>query len=202
MSETGHALPPVAAVVTHPVADFDAWKAAFDAHEPARRASGIVGHHINRAEDDPNLVTVYFAVVDPDKVAAFAESDDLVRAMQEAGVTGPPEIMMMTPVRQSIVWDRELPAMIVTHSVTDFDHWLEGYDAAAELRTSKGIIGHAANRSLDDPSLVVVYHQAESFATLRAFLEAPEPRRAMEEAGVSSEPAVAFFTGGWAKQYE
>jgi hypothetical protein len=33
---------------------------------------------------------------------------------------------------------------------------------------------HAANRSIDEPDLVTVYHQAESFDTLRSFLANPE----------------------------
>ena len=66
--------------------------------------------------------------------------------------------------------------MILSHSVADFDRWLEGYDAAAALRTkSKGIIGHAANRGLGDPSLAFIYHQAESFDTLRGISSPTRP---------------------------
>lgn len=201
MSEAGQSLPPAAVVVTHPVADFDQWKAGFDDHEPERKASGMLGHHLNRAEDDPNLVSIYLAVSDMDAAKAFADSAELAEKMQEVGVTGPPEMTWMTPVREAVVWDRELPAFLLSHTVADFDAWLEAYDAADALRTSAGIIGHAANRSLDDPSLAVVYHQAESFDDLRGFLSDPELKAAMEDAGVTSEPEVTFHTGGWAKMY-
>jgi hypothetical protein len=197
----GQSLPPAAAFVVHRVADFDAWKAVFDEHEPARRAAGILGHHINRGEDDPNVISIYLAVSDLDAAKAFASSDDLKNIMQSGGVTGPPEISWMTPVRESVAWEGEHPAFIVEHQVADFDRWLEGYDEADDLRRGNGIVGHAANRSLDDPSLAIVYHQADSFATLRAFLEAPAVRDAMQAAGVVSEPEVTFHTGGWAKQY-
>ncbi len=195
-------LPPAAVLLTHPVADFDTWKAGFDEHEPARRAAGVLGHHINRAEEDPNLVTVYLAVQDIDKAKAFAASDDLSDVMQKFGVTAPPHVTWVTPVREAIVWDRQLPAFLFRHTVADFDRWLEGYDAAAELQKSKGIIGHAANRSIDDPSVAIVYHQAESFDTLRAFLSDPDLEAAMKAAGVTSEPEVSFHTGGWAKIYD
>ena len=201
MSDTDQSLPPAALIIQVPVADFDTWKAGFDSNEDQRLAAGILGHHINRAEDDPNSVSVYLAVADIEKAKAFVASDDLKEKMQELGVTGPPTISWMTPVRESIVWDRELPAFIIGHTVADFDAWLEGYDAADEMRTSSGIIGHAANRSLDDPSIVVVYHQAKSFDTLRAFLDNPDLQAAMEKAGVTSEPEVSFHTGGWAKMY-
>lgn len=201
MSEAAQSLPPAALVVTHPVADFDRWKVGFDDHEPARKASGCLGHHLNRAENDPNLISIYLAVGDLDAARAFSTSAELEEKMREVGVTGPPEMAWMTPVREAVVWDRELPAFLLSHTVADFDAWLEGYDRADTLRTSAGIIGHAANRSLDDPSLVIVYHQAESFDDLRSFLADPELEAAMKEAGVTSEPEVTFHTGGWAKTY-
>ncbi len=194
-------LAPVAVVVRHTVADFDTWKAAFDADEDARRAAGVLGHHINRGTDDPNALSVYLAASDIDRARAFASSDELQAAMEAAGVTSAPKVDWMTPVREAIVWDRELPAFMLTHRVADFDAWLEGYDAADELRTSRGIIGHAANRSLEDPSVAVVYHQAESADALQAFLSDPALKAVMEGAGVISEPQVSFHTGGWSKQY-
>jgi len=194
-------LPPAAVLIQHPVADFDTWYAAFQTHEGARRANGIVGHHINRAEDDPNLVTLYLAVADLEKARAFASSDEVKAIMQGGGVTAPPEITWVTPVREAVVWDRDLPAMLVSHTVDDFDSWLDGYNQTDDLRIARGIVGHAANRSLDDPSVVFVYHQAESFDALRAFLADPELAAAMQAAGVTSEPQASFHTGGMAKMY-
>ena len=201
MPTPNSSLPPSAVVVTSRVADFDAWLAAFNSHEDVRRANGILGHHINRSEDDPNLVSVYMAVSDLDQAKAFAASDDLRERMKSAGVISAPEIMFMTPLREAIVWDRELPAMMMSHPVADFDVWLEGYDAAADFREANGIVGHAANRSLDDPSVAIVYHQAESYDALRAFLDNDELKTKIRGAGVTSAPDVQFVTGGWAKQY-
>jgi hypothetical protein len=194
-------LPPYAVLVRHQVADYDTWKAAFDQDEGARREAGVVGHHLNRAEDDPNLVSIYLALTDLDQAKAFAADDRLRDFMQSAGVTSAPEMTWMTPVREAVVWDRELPAFILSHRVADFDVWLAGYDGADELRRSRGIVGHAANRSLDDPSVAMVYHQAESFEALRTFLDDADLAAAMKEFGVVSEPEVAFQTGGSAKFY-
>ena len=201
MPENNQSLPPAAVVVRSRVADFDTWLRAFDSHEDARRAAGGLGHHINRGEDDPNDISVYMAVSDLDQAKAFSASDDLRQRMQEAGVISVPEITYMTPVREALVWDRELPAFILSHSVADFDRWLEGYDDAADLQAAEGIVGHAANRSIDDPGVAIVYHQAESFDTLRAFLANGKLQAKMQEAGVLSAPDVHFVTGGWAKQY-
>ena len=83
-------LPPAAVVVRSRVADFDIWLAAFDSHEDVRRAAGILGHHINRAEDDPNDVSIYLALSDLDKAKAFSASDDLRQRMQRPGSSAPP----------------------------------------------------------------------------------------------------------------
>jgi len=201
MPDNNQSLPPAAVVVRSRVADFDTWLTAFDSHEDVRRGAGILGHHINRAEDDPNDISLYMALSDLDKAKAFAASDDLRQRMLAAGVISVPEITYMTPVREAIVWDRELPAFILSHSVADFDRWLQGYDAAADLQKTEGIVGQAANRSVDDPKVAIVYHQAESFDTLRAFLANDKLKAKMQEAGVISAPDVQFVTGGWAKQY-
>lgn len=194
-------LPPAAVMVVHEVDDFDRWKSAFDDHKPLRIDGGIIGHHINRAEEDPNLISTYLAVSDLARAQAFGQSEELRSAMHEAGVIGRPELTWMTPVCQSVVWDRQLPAALVTHGVADFDAWLAGYESADALRSENGIIGHAANRSIDDSATVVVYHQAESFDALRAFLGLPELKAAMATAGVTSEPIASFHTGGWAEMY-
>jgi hypothetical protein len=194
-------LPPAAVILGSRVADFDAWKAVFDANEQDRIENGILGHHINRAEDDPNSLNVYLAVGDEAKVRAWLRSDALKSVMASAGVIGTPLLRWMTPVLESLVWDRELPAIMVSHRVEDFDAWLVGYNAADEVRRSGGIVGHAVNRSIDDPSIAIVYHQAESFDDLRSFLGSEDLQLAMKHAGVTSEPEVTFHTGGWAKRY-
>jgi hypothetical protein len=194
-------LAPAALMLSYRVADFDAWKTVFDANEQGRIDNGFVGHHINRAEDDPNDLTIYLAVGDIDGVRAYAGSDELRSLMQQAGALSAPEQMWVTPLRESVVWDRELPAMQISHHVEDVDEWLEGYDAADEIQRSGGIVGHAANQSMDDPALIVVYHQADSFDTLRSFLRSDDLKAVMKEAGVTSEPEIAFYTGGFGKLY-
>jgi quinol monooxygenase YgiN len=194
-------LAPAAVLISYRVADFDAWKATFDALEHRRVENGFVGHHINRAQEDPNSLTLFLAVADTDRAKAFSSSDELKESMKKAGAISTPEVTWVTPVRENIVWNRELPAFVVTHHVADFDAWLAGYDAAGEVRNSSGIVGDAANRSIDDPSLAVVYHQAESFDTLQSFLESEDLKAAMKEAGVVSEPQATFYAGGWGKQY-
>jgi len=44
--------------IEHPVADYEAWKGAFDADPADRRGSGVRRYRIFRAKDDPNTVMV------------------------------------------------------------------------------------------------------------------------------------------------
>ena len=194
-------LPPYAVLLTHRVEEVDRWKVGFDDHEPARRAAGILGHHINRAQDDPHLITLFLTLSDLEHAKAFTASPELGEVMHKLGVVSLPEIQWLQPIRNEIVSDRQLPSFLLRHHVADFDTWLACYDAAGELQHSAGIIGHGANRSLDDPSLITVYHQAESFDALHTFLSDPQLQKVMKEAGVTSEPNVTFHTGGWAKTY-
>lgn len=99
--------------------------------------------------------------------------------------------------------DVRLPtiALIVNHTVADFDAWKGAFDAVEDARRSASVVGHAANRSLDDPSMAIVYHQAESFDELHSFLDGEDLKAVMENAGVTSEPQVSFYNGGWGKKY-
>jgi len=194
-------LPPAAVTINYQVADFDTWKSAFDGNRQGRIDHGFVGHHINRAEEDPNLLSVYLAAGDVAAAQAYVVSDELKALMQDAGVVSPPQRTWLKPLREAIVWDRQLPAVIVSHEVEDVDRWLAGYDGAAEMQRSAGIVGHAANQVIDEPSRVVVYHQAESFDDLRALLASADLRAGMEEAGVTSAPEVTFYTGSFGERY-
>lgn len=78
---------PYAAMMTHPVADADRWKETWDRHESDRRDIGVLGHHINLAEDDQGLVTVFMPLGNIDQVRAFVASPDRVDEMARAGIS-------------------------------------------------------------------------------------------------------------------
>ena len=196
-------LPPAAMLTSYHIADWDQWKAVFDANEANRAANGFVAHHINRAENDPNALSIYLAVGDLDQAMAYGRSDDLRALMEEAGVVSPPELSWLKPAAEAAVWDRNVPGVIITHMVADFDSWLEGYKSAEAdaMRAAAGVIGHAANQGMENPDLALVYHQAETFDDLRALASSDELRHVMKDAGVTSEPEFTYHTGGWGKRY-
>lgn len=185
-------LPSVAVLVAHRVADYAAWKAAFDDHIDARREAGCLGHHINRGVDDPNMVYVYLPAADPDKLREFLDSPDLASVMRDAGVEGSPAVHVMRPVSAAYIPDKILAGIIVTHPVEDYDAWRAVYDDFDLYRKECGIVGHAVNQELDDPNKVIVYHQAESLNALRAFVDSNELKERMRDGGVAAPPEIRF----------
>ena len=185
-----HPLPPVAILVTHRVASYDAWKTGFDAHRGARKAASIVGDHLNRSGDE---VATYLPATDQAKVAAFVNSPDLQSTMQKAGVVSQPRVEWLRPIEDAHIADRSAAGMIVVHRVNDFATWKKVYDGLDGLRKQFGIIGAAVNQAIDDPNLVTVYHQAETRAELQAFVASPELKAGMQKAGVAGAPEVRFY---------
>ena len=84
--------PAAAVIVRHTVRAYDTWKRAFDAHQAARTAAGIVGHSVNRLAADPSTVILYLQADTPEALRHFTSSADLAATMRDAGVEGPPEL--------------------------------------------------------------------------------------------------------------
>ena len=189
-------IPAAAVVVTHEVEDYSAWKVAFDRHAPARRNAGIIAAHVNQDAENPNQVSVYMAGTDAGKLSAFLGNLDLMATMRDAGVKGPPHIVDITPVEDLTVKDRPLAGLIIRHEVRDYATWKRGFDRHAEARARAGVIGHAVNRSVRNPNVVVIYLQAESLEALRAFAATPDLKEVMKAAGVLGAPDLSFVNGG------
>jgi hypothetical protein len=194
-------LPPYCAHISHRVEDPDRWKAAFDDLEQARRDAGILGHHINRASDDPHLITVFLPLTDVDQATSFTSSYARDELLQVLGIESQPTIHWLQPIREALVRDRQVPALLLQARVVDFDSWLATYDAAAGRLHEAGIIGHAVERPLDDLSSVTLYHQADSFDALHDFLADPETGSELLGDTVACGPRATLHTGGWAKSY-
>ncbi len=185
-------LPPVATLVAHRVADYDAWKKVFDDHLPARKKAGCLGHHINRGADDPNMVYIYCPATDVDKVRAFLDSPDLEQVMKNAGVEDPPTVKVMRPMSADFIPDKKLAGLLVSHVVEDYDAWRKVYDDFDLYRKESGIVGHAVNQEFDEPNSVITYHQAESLNSIRAFVDSNELKERMRDGGVAEPIEMRF----------
>ena len=85
-------------LVSHEVADYDAWKKVFDADEARRTEAGLELRAISTDADSTKMVNMMFATDDPEKTKAMMGSDDLKARMKEGGVTSEPTVtVMMVP---------------------------------------------------------------------------------------------------------
>ena len=80
-------------IATHPVRDFDAWKAIFDEFEPIRKETGERSAVVLRHADDPNMVTIINTWDSLEAPQAFLNREELKAGMAEAGVTAPPTMI-------------------------------------------------------------------------------------------------------------
>ena len=79
-------------LIRHRVEDFKTWKAAFEAHLPARQRAGLKEAHLLRDMDSPHDVVLLFEVSDLAKAHQFAASSDLRETLNKGGVTNKVEI--------------------------------------------------------------------------------------------------------------
>jgi hypothetical protein len=187
--------PVAAALVTHEVKDYEAWKVAFDEGASARKNAGITGVSVKRSADRPNIVTVFVAADSTDAIGTFLGDPRTQSSMQRAGVVASPTVVMFTPVENKTIRGRAPAAVIGKHDVADYDAWKRQFDAGAELRAKAGVIGYAIGRVTGSPNTVLVYLEAETVDSLRGLMSSEEMKTSMSKAGVQGSPELSFFEG-------
>ena len=78
--------------VRHNVADYRAWRKAYDDFDAERRKLGVTAHAVFQSIDDPNDVTVWHDFSTSQSAKSFASSARLEEVMGNAGVKGVPQI--------------------------------------------------------------------------------------------------------------
>jgi hypothetical protein len=78
--------------VRHQVADYGKWRKVYDNFGPTQQRLGVKAQAIYQAADNPNDITVTHDFAALETAQQFAASDDLHRAMSEAGIVGKPTI--------------------------------------------------------------------------------------------------------------
>jgi len=69
--------------------------------------------------------------------------------------------------------------------VEDYERWKEGFDASIEQRKAAGEISFQVFRNVDDPNTVTVLTVQQSAERVQAFLDSPDLKRRMKEAGIT-----------------
>jgi quinol monooxygenase YgiN len=85
---------PVVAIISHPVADYQKWRTLYDEVKPMRDAAGLVSQKVLHAPDDPNMVVLIHEFETLEGAQALFASPELKAAMQDAGVTAPPTVIL------------------------------------------------------------------------------------------------------------
>ena len=83
-------------VVHHEVADYPAWKTAFDSALDWRTRNGEHHCRIFRGVQNPNELTLMFEWESFEKAKAFISSDELKTRMKTAGVKTTPRVEYLT----------------------------------------------------------------------------------------------------------
>jgi len=85
-------------MVRHKVANFGKWKSVYDEHRSARETAGLKGLYLWRNECDPSEVVLLFEVSDVATAKAFTNSTDAKEKMQDAGVLGTPDVVLLSEI--------------------------------------------------------------------------------------------------------
>ena len=84
--------------VRHTVSDYKIWRRAYNDFSPVQKAKGVTAEAVYQSADNPNDITVTHEFASLETAQAFAKSDELKKAMQNAGVTGSPTIWFANKV--------------------------------------------------------------------------------------------------------
>jgi quinol monooxygenase YgiN len=82
-------------LVHHEVADYNNWRRAFDAALDFRHEGGECSCRIFRKAGNPNDLTLLFEWEDLEKAKRYMSSEELRKKMQQAGVSGAPDIQYL-----------------------------------------------------------------------------------------------------------
>ena len=81
-------------IVSLKVADFDDWKATFDAHASAREEAGINAKAYQNI-DDPNNPIAIGTASSKEEFLAFFTTPEIQEDQKKAGILGPPEVTFL-----------------------------------------------------------------------------------------------------------
>ena len=84
--------------IRHTVTNYKAWREVYDDFAPVQKAKGVTAQAVYQAADSPNDITVTHDFATVEAAHAFANSEELKSAMQNAGVVGAPTIWFTNKV--------------------------------------------------------------------------------------------------------
>ena len=86
-----------------------------------------------------------------------------------------------------------MPYALVRLTVEDYAKWKPVFDEVGSLRQSSGSKGGYVFRDADNADEVVILLEWDALDRARQFYQSDELRQAMQRAGVSGRPDIAFL---------
>ena len=86
-------MPMLAAQIT--IGDYAKWRPVFYKHKPLRDKAGLMNVRIYRDADNSKELIIWSETSDVAKAREALNGPEIRSAMQEAGVVGPPKILVM-----------------------------------------------------------------------------------------------------------
>ena len=74
------------------IGDYAKWRPVFDKHKHLRDKAGMKSEEVYRSADNPKEIMILFDVADVANARKTIGSEEIKRAMQEAGVVGSPKV--------------------------------------------------------------------------------------------------------------
>jgi len=78
--------------VRHTVSNYKTWRKVYDEFASVQKAKGVTAQAVYQAADNPNDITVTHEFATVEAAQALVKSEELNKAMQNAGVVGAPTI--------------------------------------------------------------------------------------------------------------
>jgi heme-degrading monooxygenase HmoA len=86
-----------------------------------------------------------------------------------------------------------MATLSVHHKIADYSKWRAVYDSMDGLRRSFGMTGDRVFRAASDPLEITVHTEWPTPDQARAYATSPELKAGMQNAGVVSQPDIAFL---------
>ena len=179
----------------HEVNDWAAWKSVYDEHKPMRDEAGLEELDVLINLDNPNDIMVVSRTKDHESAANFVESEDLKATMENAGVSGPPNITYWD-ILSSSGEDNEINQryrLLITHELEDYEKWRPLFDEDESNRAAAGMLTLGVAKDKDNANMISIMFAFDDLEKAREFTDSEELKTTMQEAGVIGAPTFTWM---------
>ncbi len=177
----------------HKVANYEKWKASYDAHDSMRLANGLHNYVIGQSPTDPNMILVVLKADDPAKAKAFAMDPSLKQAMQKGGVTGTPVLSQVTMVWQDTSTLSGPIRSMTTFTVKDWAAWEKAFQEGSQERIDNGVVVRTYGHDADNDKKVTLVTAITDSAKAAAYWKSDMLKKRRAAGGVVGEPNRFLF---------